>query len=371
MLWNATRLLVAIVLTDLGYWIGIKLGFALTVGAVPVAFLWPPNAIVLAALLVAPSWFWPLLLLAVLPVHLLVELRGGVPLTMALCWYVSNSFQAWLGAHLYRRVLPGRIRLDSVHAFGVFFVWATLFATFVASFVDAAFVSINGWGASGYTQVWAVRFCSNALAIMTIVPLVVTWPARKPRRFGGRSWRGIREEASLAMAVLGMCALAIFVPMHWPAIAPMVLFFTLPLLLWAALDFGVHGMSLALFPITVCAVWGLARSDGPYMALATEEGILSLQVYLFLSAVALFILAVVGEERRGAGAALKESNARTALAAAGASIGFWSFNEDATELWLDDECATLFGGAQPGELPEPVDVLRRSISLGATGETAD
>jgi len=288
-----------------------------------------------------------------------------------LCWYVSNSFQAWLGAYLYRRAVPGTMRLDSVHAFGVFFVLATLCATFVASFVDTAFVALNGLGPNRFWPVWSVRFCSNAIAIMTIVPLVVSWSAFDVRTLASKPWRRIGDAATLMTAVLGMCVLALVVPMHWPSIAPMVLFLTLPLLLWASLDFGVRGMSAALLPVTVSAVWGLARSDSAYMALTTDAGILTLQVFLFLSAVALFILAVVGEERRRAAAALVESNARMALAAAGTNIGFWSFNEDTEELWLDEQCATLFGApAVPGEPPEPITVLRRSISLGITGETA-
>lgn len=369
--WNATHLLVAIIFTDLGYWVGCKLGFALTAGTVPVAFLWPPNAIVLAALLIAPAWFWPLLLAAVLPVHLLVEMQGGVPLPMVLGWFVSNSFQAWLGAYVYRRLLPGRIRLDSVHAFGVFFVWATLFATFVATFLDAAFVSLNHWGASGFAQVLEVRFCSNVLATMTIVPLIVSWSDWDPRTLRTGPGRHLGEIAGLVIGVLAMCLLALVVPTRWPGMAPVVLFLTLPILLWAAFDFGVRGMSAALLPVTVCAVWGLARSEGPYMALATEEGILSLQVFLFLSAVALFILAVVSEERRRAAGALQESDARIALASAGSKLGFWTFNEETGELWLDAECATMFGTPEvAGEAPEPVAVLRRSISIGATGETA-
>src|SRR4051794_23960190 len=44
------------------YYVGAKLGLALTVPPLPVSILWPPNALLLAALLVSPRrWWWGLI----------------------------------------------------------------------------------------------------------------------------------------------------------------------------------------------------------------------------------------------------------------------------------------------------------------------
>jgi integral membrane sensor domain MASE1 len=56
------------------YYVGAKIGFALTAAPLPVSTLWPPNAILLAALLLAPVRWWPGVLLAAFPAHLAVEL---------------------------------------------------------------------------------------------------------------------------------------------------------------------------------------------------------------------------------------------------------------------------------------------------------
>ena len=42
-------------LVGAAYWLGAKLGFALTFQPHPVSTLWPPNAILLASLLLAPT----------------------------------------------------------------------------------------------------------------------------------------------------------------------------------------------------------------------------------------------------------------------------------------------------------------------------
>src|SRR4029079_11863687 len=64
------------------YYLGAKLGLALTFEPNPISVLWPPNAILLAALLLAPVRWWWVLLGAALPAHLLAELQDGVPVTM-------------------------------------------------------------------------------------------------------------------------------------------------------------------------------------------------------------------------------------------------------------------------------------------------
>src|SRR5215470_19414521 len=87
------------------YYVGARIGFALTARMQPVSTLWPPNAILLGALLLAPKRHWRMLLLAAFPAHLAVELQSSVPLLMALCWYVSNCSEALIGAWLIRRYI--------------------------------------------------------------------------------------------------------------------------------------------------------------------------------------------------------------------------------------------------------------------------
>src|SRR5678809_1237129 len=77
-----------------GYYLGAKVGFALTFHPHPVSVLWPPNAILLAALLLAPKRVWWILLATAFPAHLLAQMQSAVPAPMILCWFISNSFEA-------------------------------------------------------------------------------------------------------------------------------------------------------------------------------------------------------------------------------------------------------------------------------------
>src|SRR5512145_166643 len=137
--WTRGRVLRVMLIVGLAYYIGARIGLALTMTTQPVSTLWPPNAILLAALLLTPRRIWPFVLLGALPAHLLVELSGGIPLLMVLSWFVSNSAQALLGAALMRMV-DRSPQLDSFRRVATFLLAGVFLATFLTSFLDAAFV---------------------------------------------------------------------------------------------------------------------------------------------------------------------------------------------------------------------------------------
>ena len=62
-----------------GYYLGCKIGFALTFQPHPVSVLWPPNSVLVAALLLTPTRLWWFVLLAAFPAHLAAQLQSDVP----------------------------------------------------------------------------------------------------------------------------------------------------------------------------------------------------------------------------------------------------------------------------------------------------
>src|SRR5215472_1847971 len=156
-----------------GYFLAVKVGMALTLPPQPVSVMWPANAVLLGALLLTPARSWWFLLLCAFPAHLLAELQSGVPLRMVLCWFVSNSSEALIGAVSTRLLLGSSSRFDRVSSLGVLFLCGGLIGPFLSTFLDSAFVSMNRWGLQDYWQVWRIRFPSNVFAAVTIVPFIV------------------------------------------------------------------------------------------------------------------------------------------------------------------------------------------------------
>src|SRR5258707_14040816 len=141
------------VLVCVGFFIGARVRFAFTIPPSPLSTLWPPNSILLAALLLAPPRSWAILLLAAFPAHLAIQLANGIPLTMILLWFVSNCSQALVGATCVRRLTVGPLRFDDSRHVGVF-DFGSIVGVFASCFTDAAFVTLVGRGEGTSWHIW-------------------------------------------------------------------------------------------------------------------------------------------------------------------------------------------------------------------------
>src|SRR5215475_11929049 len=183
------HLLMVVLCVFAGYYLGCKVGFALTFQPHPVSVLWPPNSILVAALLITPVRLWWFVLLAAFPAHLAAQLQSDVPPLMIICWFISNSCEALIGAGLIRHLVSGRIRFTTLRNVGLFCLCVVFIGPLLSSFLDAAFVIWNHWGPDGYWELIRIRLSSNAVSALIIVPLIVTWVNNgvQPLRTASRS----------------------------------------------------------------------------------------------------------------------------------------------------------------------------------------
>src|SRR5256885_17036741 len=162
-------------LVALAYYLGANIGLELTLRPHPVSVLWPPNSILLAALLLTPIRIWWVILLAAFPAHLAAQLQSNVPPTMIICWFISNSCEALIGAGCVRYLIDRPVQFDRLRNVGIFCFFAAFLAPVLSSFLDSAFVAINRFGQDSYWEIWRIRSTSNVLAALTLVPFIVTW----------------------------------------------------------------------------------------------------------------------------------------------------------------------------------------------------
>src|SRR5207249_2760928 len=289
-----SRTIVTGLLVFVGYYLGAKLGFALTFRPHPVSILWPPNSILAAALLLTPLRIWWLVLVAAFSAHCGVELQSQVPPTMVLCWFISNSCEAVIGAGLTRYLIGGPVKLNRLRSVGFFCLCVVFIGPFLSSFLDAGFVRWNGWGQGAYWEIWRVRFTSNVLAALTVAPLIVTWATSGiPRLRKARRSRYL--EAGLLLLGLLSVSFAVLYRLGSGADSAF-LYLLLPFLLWAAVQFGSCGASTALGIVTFSAIWSATHGHGPFVGGSAEQNALAVQVFLIVLSVPLIFLAAVIEE---------------------------------------------------------------------------
>lgn len=304
-LWNALALGVA-------YYLGARVGSVFTPHPSPISPLWPPNAIVLGALVLTRPRTWPWLLAAVLPVHLALQLPSGTPWPMTACWFVSNSAEALIGAAVLRRLAPHPVRFDTFRRVVLFVLFGAILPAFLTSFLDVGFVRWNRWGAGAFWDLWRVRFLSDALAILTLVPAMVTWAhdGLTPLITAVRA-RAL-ESTLLAAAVLMIGTVVLIGPASTVFTAPDALCLLLPVLLWSAIRFGPGGASTTLLAFTTLAICGMLDGEGPFVGGSISESVLSLQLFLILTYVPVLALSALVSERAGAEAEARRSEQVTA-----------------------------------------------------------
>src|SRR6266446_5075893 len=355
--WNLpfdSRTVVTGLLVFAAYYLGAKIGFALTFRPHPVSVLWPPNSILLAALLLTPVRIWWAILLAAFTAHLAAQLQSNVPPTMILCWFISNSCEALIGAGCVRYLIDRPVRFDRLRNVGIFCFFAAFLGPFLSSFLDAAFVVINHWGQDSYWQVWRIRFTSNVLTALTLVPFIVSWSAE------GIAWLGkIRRSRFLEAGLLLLGLLSVNTIAFYkfaPTADSALLYLPLPFLIWAAVRFGSRGASAAICTVGFLAIWSAGHGYGPFSTRSAEENALSIQMFLIVMSVPLLFLASVIEERGKGEMTLRGREERMSLAAESANLAFWTINFERKESWMSDKGRAIFNFA-------PDEALSRELFL--------
>jgi PAS domain S-box-containing protein len=327
-----------------GYYLGAKIGFALTFKPYPVSVLWPPNSILVAALLLTPPRIWWFVLLAAFPAHCATQLQSHVPPLMILSWFISNCSEALIGAGLTRYLVGGRIQFTSLRNAGIFCLCVVFAGPFLSSFLDAAFVRWNAWGESSYWDLIRVRFFSNALAALIVAPLIVTWATSGIAALRATGRARLLEACLLLAGLLSICFVVLY--KFGPRADSVFLFLTLPFLLWAAVRFGSLGTSTALSIVGFLAIWSGAHGHGPFSGGTAEQNAVSIQVFLIVLSIPMLFLAAVIEERGTGATELRESESRFRIVADAAPVLIWMSGKDKlcnffNKPWLEFTGRTL------------------------------
>jgi two-component system sensor kinase FixL len=311
--WTPARTLRVVISVAVAYYLGVRIGLALTMPTQPISTLWPPNAILLAALLLTPTEIWWLVLVAAFPAHLAGEWFEGIPLRMVLCWFISNCSEALIGACLFRSVYRSP-RLDSLKQLAVFVVAGVLLAPLLSSFLDAAFVTWNRFGSMDYSHLWRTRVFSNALATMTLVPVIVQVATVDPVEWWQTSRVRFLEGGTLTVGLLDTCVLIFTHAFPQARIPAVLLFAPFPFLLWAGVRFGPGGAAATLLVLALFSVWATIHAQPPFDTSSPRQNALLLQLFLLFTEIPMLTLGAAMAERRRGEQALRRSEERFAVA---------------------------------------------------------
>jgi PAS domain S-box-containing protein len=268
------------------------LGQMLAFGHANVSLLWLPSGISLAALLVGGRRLWPGVAIGAGAVTLLEGNSAGVSFGLAL----GNTVAAVVGSYWLDRAgfQKSLARLHDVLLFAVVGACASrLVSTTIGT---VTLLLAGGVDADGALAVAVVYWTGGAMGILLVTPLVLSWACPDDGRT--RSFLDM-EALALAAALLAGTSIVFGSPLPLGSNVSTGKYLLFPLIIWAALRLGPRGAATTVMIVWVTALPSLLEAGGHHEALALQQNLAHLQLFVGVASLTgLTVSAVIAERQR-------------------------------------------------------------------------
>ena len=319
-------------------YLAARLGGALVLRPEMIWPLWPGCAFLVAVLLRMPRKVWPAILVAGLAGFAFYDVQEALPFRAIGLLLVADSIEILIASLGVTYAFGGAPRLNSVKSLAKYSIFAVILAP-----VSVASVAVNALEGDS----WWVGFFTEALALLTLTPAVLSWADIALTRRKNPAAHYL--EAASMFVGLATVAYITFVASGTDS-RPILLYSMVPLLLWAALRFGITGTSNSIVLVAFLAILGAVHGRGPFRGDTPVHNVLSLQLFLLVAASSFMVLAAVVEQHRVAeraaresAEALRASEERLRLAQQAARIGSFERNVRTGLLTWTPEMESIYG----------------------------
>ena len=336
------RTVVWILVSAACYYAATRTAWALRFPDSKVSLFFPPHAVLVCVLLLVPTRQWWAYTLAAVSSHYFATQQEHWPPLYALQCEVFDAAKTVLTAAGIRLFIKSPFHLISLREAIAFVLIAVIVVPVGTAFWGAAFTVSNHFGTDYWVE-WRNLSISNGVTAIVLVPVILIGVQRLLTKGFKAAPRRVLEACLLAAVVLAVGFLAFDRSPAGPDTSPALLYAPVPLLIWAALRFGLGGMSACMLVITVLAIWGTMRGRGPFLTQTPEENAVALQLFLLMAATPLMFLAVAISEERRSKEALRDSEERMSLAVESAQLALWDWDVAKDKVWMTDEGRNFFG----------------------------
>jgi signal transduction histidine kinase len=277
------------------YYGSARLGYALHFSGPVAAIVWLPVGVGISYLYLRGPRFWP----GVLVGDLLANDYGALPVGSALGQTAGNILEVVVAAMFLRYLSRRTSLLDSVG--GVAWMLVPLAgATTVSATIGSLSLHLGGViEAKSFATVWRTWWLGDACGALIVVPLALAWARPLPRITLPRYLEGAAMLATAAaLSDVGSSSPHALAYLAFPA------------LIWAALRFGRRGATLCVFVVSAFAVWNTTRRVGPFHYHSITGSVLSVQLFITVSAITALCVAAIVAEREKFAERLGESRAQ-------------------------------------------------------------
>jgi two-component system, LuxR family, sensor kinase FixL len=307
--------------TGVCYYLTTELAWKLRFPNTLVSLIFPPHAVLVAILLLVPTRHWWIYTLAAMGGHFVAAQQAHWSLLDSLHPEAFNAVQNVLVAGGLRFFIRSPLKLITLRDAIVFVLIAVVIVPVGTAFWGAAF-NANHFGTNYWVE-WRNLSVSNSVTAVVFVPAILLGVHQLLARGLRVTPARLIEAALLGAGILIIGLFAFDNRPAGPGTSPALLYAPIPLLIWAALRFGLGGASASILVITFLAIWGTMHGRGPFLMQSPAENALALQLFLLVTAIPILFLAVLLEEEKRSQSALRESEVRFRNVADTAPVLVW------------------------------------------------
>ncbi|MFZ3385158.1 MAG: MASE1 domain-containing protein, partial [Candidatus Methanoperedens sp.] len=263
-----------------------------------IAAIWPNSGIFLSALLLTRRKLLPYLIGTLFITDLIIEMIAGSPFNVSFVYAFALTFDASLSAWLLTRFTGGQVTFDRVkHVFGFIslsVILSNALAATIASMAAYMFIGESFWNS------WALWWSSDAVGNLLITPFVLSLASMNMARL----WKSdIKRTAEAVLFFVSIITINFFALQRFGGnidLFSVINYLTFPFLIWAAIRFGIRGVTFASVVLTANILYFILRSQILPLSGSLLNSVIMVQLYIAIISASSLILASVYTERRQA-----------------------------------------------------------------------
>lgn len=286
-------------LIGLLYYSGAYVGVHFAALESGIVVLWPPNAVLLAALLSRPPRYWWPLLVAVL----CAEVLADVPVftvTQALLFGAINITECLLAASLIRYFLNREMDWYKPKDLSVFLFTVFFIASPVAALGGASVYYFLLTNDTSFLTFWRLWWIGDATGLIILTPFLhMLFSAGFQRQSANGTWPQRLELAVAWIVSLMACFLVFSGNLHSEAYLALTPIVVVVAPVWVAIRFGPLAGSCLATAVALYVAFTTAAGAGPFIRESESHSALLTQEFTVLFTVmVLYIAAFVHQNRR-------------------------------------------------------------------------
>ncbi len=271
-----------------------RIGYLFTSETETAALIWPQSGVSLAAVLLLGYRIWPAIGLGALCAYL----SESTPIGFTISATIGNTLEPLVGAFLLHRVMGFRIQIERSRDVLNLVLCGAILSPMVSSTLGVTALCATGmqpW--AQYISSWVTWWLGDAFGIIVVTPLLIKWFRRPLPSLRGRN----AAEVVLLAVLLGFANILAFGDLDiLRGLDYSLAFLVVPLLLWAALRFGMHGATLGSALTALFAVIRTAQGVGPFTYQTQIADMAMVWVYLIVITLTTMVLGATVVDREKA-----------------------------------------------------------------------